>query len=115
MYNPQLQKKNDKNETKEYLIGQLLVAVSGAIVELPFRYGLVKDRSYVSQIAQMPIDFLAADEKIYTSRIDLSFAKGSRVRLYDNRILTIQQVDNKTNIDKGLRGNILVGYYLTLK
>lgn len=108
-YNPFLKK--DKNIKKEYLFGKLIVSGNGGIVELIFKYGVSAQRKYTTQFAAgIPIDYVGVTEQIYTSRYDLPFAKGSKIKLHNNDIMTIESVDNVYNENNGVQ----TGLYINL-
>lgn len=108
-YNPFLKK--NKNTKKEYLYGKLLVAVDGAITELMFKYGVTVDRKYTTQFsAGIPTDYVSVTQQIYTSRVDLPFAQGSKVRLHNDEIMNIESIDPAYNENNGIQ----TGLYINL-
>lgn len=99
-YNP-FYKKN-KAVKKEYLNGNLLVAGNSAIIPLQFKYGQDKPRAYINQFANgIAIDYVGVTERIYTTRIDLPFAKGSKIQMHDGFIMTVESIDKDINENTG--------------
>ena len=112
MFNPFLQK---KIERKEYFKGELLVSAANNIVNIPFRYSQTKNRSYNTAFGSgIAVEFTQVTEEIYTSSINLPFAKGSKIKLYDNNILTIKDIVKVFDENKALNGNATTGLLITL-
>jgi hypothetical protein len=107
-------KKNAKGG-RELLTGYLLKAAVGYISETPFKYGTVNARNFELTTAGLPLQHVLPTETIRTSRVDLPFASNDKIRLYDGRIMTVQNVGTETDDRRAQMGlpNI-IGYIITL-
>lgn len=100
----------------EAFTGYLISAGTNSLVEEPFSYRITQAKSMTNVMAGgIAIDYVEIKQSIYTSEIELSFAKGKPVRLADGKVMTIEAVQE--DIDEKVAtfdGVGLVGYYITL-
>jgi hypothetical protein len=101
---------------KEYSRGALLVADKGAITERGFNYAVRTPRAYTATIAGIPTEYDKPSEIIFTSRLDLPFARGARVRLNDGRVLTVKDTAFEYDNNRAYaNGDGRVGWLLILE
>ncbi len=82
----------------EVFAGKLIKATETGLVELPFCYEILSGRRFDAVLASLPgADYVAVSTIIRTSRIDLSFAEGDKIRLIDNSIMTVRTVEEYHN------------------
>lgn len=100
----------------EAFTGYLISAGTNSLVEDPFSYRITQAKSMTNVMAGgIAVDFIEVKQSIYTSQIELSFAKGKPIRLADGKVMTIEAVQE--DIDEKVAtfdGIGLVGYYITL-
>ena len=100
----------------EAFTGYLISAGNGGFVEESFNYRISQNRNYNTVMASgIALDFVEVKQVIYTSEIGLTFASGKPIRLADNKVMTIENVQE--DIDENVAtfdGVGLVGYYITL-
>ena len=100
----------------EAFTGYLIIAGTNSLVEDPFSYRITQAKSMTNVMAGgIAVDFIEVKQSIYTSQIELSFAKGKPIRLADGKVMTIEAVQE--DIDEKVAtfdGIGLVGYYITL-
>lgn len=100
----------------EAFTGYLISAGTNSLIEEPFSYRITQAKSMTNVMAGgIAVDFVEVKQSIYTSQIELSFAKGKPIRLADGKVMTIEAVaediDEKVATFDGIG---LVGYYITL-
>lgn len=90
---------------KEFFNGKLLKAGNGVITEIPFKFSKINTRDYTIQNSVMPgREYIKPTETIGVSNINLKFAKGDKVRLDDNRIMTVQTAKFDENVNRAVMG-----------
>ncbi len=89
----------------EVFSGKLIKATENGLIELPFCYEILTGRRFNAVLASLPgTDYVAVSTIIRTSRIDLSFAEGDKIRLIDNSIMTVRGVEEYHNKNLALMG-----------
>lgn len=106
MYDPTLRK---KISFKEFLKGQLITSNEKSITNNVFNYAQIKKRSYTQMVGQIDIDFIAVTETIYTSRIDLHFGSGSKIKMHDGNTMNVENVEKDFN-----QFGKMIGWFLYL-
>jgi len=105
-----------KAGTKEFYNGVLKVSAIGAIVNINFKYSIVKARSFSVQTALIPASQISASEMICTSNLTLPIAHGAKITLCDGREMTVQTAEKDIDEKKGqLTGNPYTAWIITLK
>jgi hypothetical protein len=88
-------------KNKEFSRGELLIEGDGAIQEIPFNYADRTPRgNYATLSAGIPTEYTRPTEVIFTSRLDLQFLKGQKVRLNDGNIMTVKDTSYEHEANK---------------
>ncbi len=92
----------------EILNGSLLEIGDFGKKSKSFKYAVIQNRKYTTTFSSFPGEFIEPTEVIYTSNIELPFTKGSSIKLDDQSIMTIKDMENVLNANTGkIRGYIL--------
>jgi hypothetical protein len=104
-------------KNREYFSGYLIRASENAVEEIPFRYGLAVNRSYMPVTSSLPgMEYVSPTETIRTSRVDLPFRKNDKIKLADGRVLSVQNITPESSACKALMGGAgTTAYILTLE
>ena len=107
---------SNKFGNQEPFVAYLKKAVSGQIVEYKFRYKELQTRNF--ELISSTLgghEYFKPTQSIRTSSIDLPFSSGDKIRMFDNRVMNIKEVERvyggvATALNKGL-----VAYNLILE
>lgn len=113
MFDPRYKKKDAK---PELLTGKLLKAGKGSIVEIPFMYRAYAPRMYNVAMSALPgFQHVLPSQQIYTSNIEMPFAKGDRIIMHDGKTMTVDSMIEEINNDLAYYGaNIRTGWIITM-
>lgn len=101
---------------REFLQGNLLKAGKTSIVEIPFMYSSYAPRQYNAAVSALPgFEYVLPYEQIRTTRLDLPFAKGDKIKLCDGRTMTVENAMTQIDNNKGyMSSDIRTAWVITL-